>query len=394
MKGEEGHMPDYIGLYYPRIAFPSDAWVKLAALYWDKLGRIVPPDYVHDDSNVIQQLQGELGLIEDFAPSRSDTYNVGRMFDDLLRSKGDRLVKYYSVLSHNSDLLNIYCGEKIAHSLTHTLLDMGLAVRWKKNGSANDFEQIWMHPKLAFIYIEALAAYMASTRNLQPVTDNVRDHVVMGEYTLERLAQALLEADDGQPHLAGNTPTAQEVERQMAAIAFQSIFLQDIASVPVKKIIQLRQKHRIELTTFQTHIHELVTQLDTIQQIDDSRALKAHLEVAYQRELKPQLDDLKKCMKSLAIETVPGVLNIKVALPPLLATAGTALHLAPVSPEIAGVTAIACSIFPIFQQKRTEVREKVQKSPVAYLLYAQEGLTPMNLVSQVAQTTRHMLFGV
>ena len=29
-----------IGLYYPYINFRSDAWVKLAALYWDKLGRI------------------------------------------------------------------------------------------------------------------------------------------------------------------------------------------------------------------------------------------------------------------------------------------------------------------------------------------------------------------
>ncbi len=60
-------MPDYIGLYYPHITFPSDAWVKLAAFYWDKLGRIVPPGYQHRDSDTVQRLQGELGFVEDSA---------------------------------------------------------------------------------------------------------------------------------------------------------------------------------------------------------------------------------------------------------------------------------------------------------------------------------------
>lgn len=386
-------MPDYIGLYYPYITFP-DAWSKLAALYWDKLGRIVPQSYIHHDSDTIQRLQGELGLFEDFPPSRSDTFKIGELFDNFLTQKGDQLIRHYSVLSQDLDLEYIYCGEKMAYRLSHTLVDMGLAVRRQRSTTENDFDRIWMHPKLVFIYMEALAAEMASVRNLHPVTDNVRDHIIMGEYTLERLTQALLEADDNQPHLARATPTIHELERQMAAIAIQSVLPRDIASVPVEKIIQLRRKHGTELTAFQARIHELVTQLDTIQQIDDPRALNAHLEVAYERELKPQLEDLKHCMNSLAIETVTGVLNIKVALPPFLATAGSALHLAPFPPEIAGATAVACSIFPVFQKKRDEIHHRVHTSPAAYLLYAQEGLTPTNLVSQVVQATRRMLLGV
>jgi hypothetical protein len=73
-------MPDYIGLYYPHITFPSDAWVKLAAFYWDKLGRIVPPGYQHRDSDTVQRLQGELGFVEDFEPAREDTSEVGKGF--------------------------------------------------------------------------------------------------------------------------------------------------------------------------------------------------------------------------------------------------------------------------------------------------------------------------
>ncbi len=387
-------MPDYIGLYYPHIHFPHDAWTKLAVLYWDKLGRIVPPQYPLHDSETVQRLQGELGFVEDFTPTERDTYAVGALFHTLLDHYGDQLTRYYSVLSRESDLAYIYSDEKMAHYLTSQLLRMGLAVHVRKESSPYHSFQLGMHPKLAFVYMEALAAHMAARRRLQPVTDNVRDHVLMNACSLERLTQALLEADDGQPHLVGSSPTAEEVERLMAAIALQSVLPRDIANIPVKKIIQLRKKHRSELTVFQTYIHEFTTHLDTIEQIDDPRALKAHLEVAYERELKPQLDTLKKCMNSLAIETVTGVLNVQVALPPLLASAGTALHLAPVAPGVAGATALACSVFPVFQQKRGEIREKAQKSPAAYLLYAQEGLTPTNVVSQVAQATRQMLFGV
>lgn len=387
-------MPNYIGLYYPHIAFPGDSWVKLAAIYWDKLGRIVPESIHPQDSDTVQRLQGELGFIEDFAPMRHDTGKVGELFLEMLRRYGEQLTLQYKVLSQDTYLSYVFSDAKMAHALTDGLLDAGLAVRRKVNRWHGD-AQVGMHPKLAFVYMEALAEEMALRRSLRPVTDNVRDHVAMGEYTLERLAQALLETDVWQTHLVGASPTADEIERQMASIALQSVLPQNIGSVPVEKIIQLRNQHRTELTAFQTHIHEFVAGLDFIQQIEDPRAIKAHLEAAYEREIKPQLDDLKRCMRSLEIETVFGVFNVKVVLPPLVASAQNSLHLfTSLPPEVAGVTAIAYSIFPVFQKKRSEIRGKVQSSPAAYLLYAQEGLTPTNVVSQVRQTTRHMLFGV
>jgi Family of unknown function (DUF6236) len=392
-------MPDSIGLYYPHSALPNDAWVKLAALYWDKLGRIVPPGYKLQDSDTVQRLQGELGFVENFLPSPRDTFEVGQLFYRFLRQYEDKMKHHYNVLSQTSELEYIYSDVKMAHEFSRMLLDMGLAVHKQPDRGAEG-TQVGMHPKLAFVYMEALVEHMALTRRLLPVTDNVRDHVVIGGYTLERLAQALLlevpafsERDDTQSPYVKAIPTADEVSKQMASIALQSVLPQNITSIPTEKIIRLRKEHRTELTAFQTHIHEFVAKLDTIQQIDDPIAIKAHLEAAYEREIKPQLDDLKKCMNSLAIETVIGILNIKVELPPFIASAGAALHLAPVSPIVAGASAIACSVIPVFLKKRTETQEKVRSSPTAYLLYVQEGLTTTNVMSQVTQTTRHMLFG-
>src|SRR2546427_7238725 len=49
-------MAPYQALYYPFIHFKTDAWVKMAALYWDKLGRIVPDEYETHDSDTVKDL--------------------------------------------------------------------------------------------------------------------------------------------------------------------------------------------------------------------------------------------------------------------------------------------------------------------------------------------------
>lgn len=397
-------MSDHIGLYYPHFTFPNDAWVKLAALYWDKLGRILPPDYIPSDSDTVQRLQGELDFTKDFIPAGMDTQRVGAMFIDLLKNYRHELFSHYgthsilpgSLLSRNHSLFCVYSDIKICVMLSRLLQSYGLAVDIPDHQDRikYGYTVIGMHPKLAYVYLEALADQIAGSWKMHPVTDSVRDHVVVGGYTLERLAQALLSEDLSSFLGRTDAPMENEIAHQMAAIALQSVLPKDIASVPVEKIIQVRQKHRAELTAFQEHIHEFITTLDSIQQIDDPRALQAHLEAAYDREIKPQVDDLRKYLKSLAIDTVTGILNIKVVLPPLLASAGAALHLAPVPPEVAGTVAIACSVFPVLQKKRSEIYGTIHKSPAAYLLYTEEGLTPANVVTKVRQTTRHLLLGV
>src|SRR5258708_1779895 len=197
-------MPGYIGLYYPHITFPGDAWVKLAAIYWDRLGRIVPQSIHPQDSDTVRRLQGELGFVKDFEPMMRDTMIVGELFSEMLRQYGEQLIHHYRVLTHDTTELEfVFSDVKMAYTLTDALLDAGLAVRRRGNRWSDEAE-VGMHPKLAFVYMEALAEQMALRQGLRPVTDNVRDHVAMGGYTLERLAQALLETDARQTHLLGD----------------------------------------------------------------------------------------------------------------------------------------------------------------------------------------------
>src|SRR5581483_277696 len=46
-----------IGLYYPFIEFPNIEWLKVAALFWDKMGRIVPHNVPTTDRDEVRTLR-------------------------------------------------------------------------------------------------------------------------------------------------------------------------------------------------------------------------------------------------------------------------------------------------------------------------------------------------
>ena len=56
-----------IGLYYPYLHF-SDSWLKVAALYWPRMGRITPPQIPLSDSSTVGALSDELDFTVNVEP--------------------------------------------------------------------------------------------------------------------------------------------------------------------------------------------------------------------------------------------------------------------------------------------------------------------------------------
>lgn len=73
-------MDTRFALYYPWINFRSDNWIKLAALYWNRIGRIVPRGYPTHDSRTVRALDSALGLIANLHPEEASR-RVGRLCD-------------------------------------------------------------------------------------------------------------------------------------------------------------------------------------------------------------------------------------------------------------------------------------------------------------------------
>ncbi|MFL5626743.1 MAG: DUF6236 family protein [Ktedonobacteraceae bacterium] len=386
-------MQDFLGLYYPHIVFPNDAWVKAAVCYWDKMGRMVSstdPGTYPSDSDVVRQMREALDFVVDFSPNSSDLFNAEAACRKVLSQNYEELRRRYAFSETNV----VVFASKMNPEFSRFLEREGFAVCDFSKSHNNYYPILRMHPKIAFIYLATLASEMASTRNLHPVTESPSDFTFTGDYTIGRITKFLLgEANENADFLASPYP-AEEIARRIALISFQTAVPKGVGDIPVEKIIRFRQAYRDELTVFQTQLQDFAKNLDVIEGVTDPKAIEAHLKAAYEREIKPQIKTIKSCWKSLAVETVQGIWSIQVALPPIIASSMAALKLAPLPPSIAGPAAIACSIVPVFLKKRKEVSEQQHTSLAAYLLYVSEDLTPTSLIAHITQRMRRMFAGV
>lgn len=95
------------GLYYPYLHFP-DNWLKVAALYWPRMGRIVPPALSLGDSDIVRTLSDDLNFIENVAPG-SAAEELTFTLTQILEAHYAELRNRYSVSSHPFVMSN-WCG--------------------------------------------------------------------------------------------------------------------------------------------------------------------------------------------------------------------------------------------------------------------------------------------
>jgi hypothetical protein len=389
---------NYIGLYYPFIHFKDDDWLKLTALYWDGISRIVPSGYQpKHDSETVKKLAGELNFIENIDPGYA-AEEVGFRFISVLKKHGDELVKHYDLAKSNSwpddpitsltappgsnPKLAYIFNEKLSRKFQDDLFKENLATTMR----GDDPRWIGMHPKLVSVYMEALADEMARRCGYHPLTDETLDHIAVTGCTVERLAQALL----GDVKLLPPEAVAeQEIEERLVRMAIQTVIPEDMSVVPVEKIIKLRQQHLGELVSFQSCVNGLVHDIQKLE-IKDPESLKKHLQIAYDKNIKLKQDELRKALESNDIKTTVSALLVSTAPSSIAATAFAALGIAA---PLVGIGVIALGLTKVFLDQQKANTEAMQKSPAAYLLRMEKKLKPRNLLRWVVADTHEFFFG-
>jgi hypothetical protein len=132
---------------------------------------------------------------------------------------------------------------------------------------------------------------------------------------LDRLAELLF----------GHRPTStlHDPENAFVHVALQAVIKPDrLANVPVDKLIRFRGGHTAELTEFREHVAGLADELRETAMVENVDIAHAHLESLYRSRTKPQLDDLRRALRSLGVESTAGTLGLKVDLN---AAAGTVI---------------------------------------------------------------------
>jgi hypothetical protein len=397
-----------IALYYPHIHVRDDTWLKYAALYWPKMGRLRPPDYPLLDSVVSTRLHEErwlvdipppqwawaevgqpfLALINDHAQALRDRFGVDRIdtwgipaaeagfgYAGGLRSAGrtDDPAARGEVTWLNPRFGFVHAS-KIGPEIVDAAVDAGLAVTGPGRGGT----WVGMHPELASVYTCALTERVALEDQLQPVTDQELPHTALSGWTLDRLVHMLVDrptAHDDQPR-----PHPDSVDA-FVFLAFATVVPANLDTVPVEKIIEVRSKFGAELDAFRAYVAEQVQEFAALDDVRDLAVFEEYLQIEVQRTVTAQLSELRERLRSVGLESIHALANVKsVALPPLAALAA----------ETAGVpaaftvpAALAACVVSAPVQWRRQRRAAIEESPVSYLFQLEQQVNPPTLIDRL-----------
>lgn len=401
-----------IGLYYPYVHFRKEQWIKAAALYWPGLARVVPRGFPVSDPDLVKALRDGLdNFLTDVDP-RVAAAAVAPAFLKAVEDHGTKLRQRFLATAdtrpfhtHQGDQPELLMGARIVNAeptapddlrtlprderplaglyphevdpgLADVLRGAGLAVPAMRSRIARSSDVTWlaMDPVLAWIYKCVLTEELARRTRYAPITDQVAAHSATDGWDSDRIAAAML----GEPP----RPASSDETTRLGLVAVQCVLPDGLRSVPVAKIIRLRNDHRAEFSAFRQAVDKAAADLrEQVGGIGDRAAFEHHLRMTLDESIAQPLEDLCKAMSGLNLKTFYSALNHKFEVPALAAAASGWAGNVPIA---GGSLAIAVATL---RQATAEARDaQLAGSPVSYLLRVERNLKPTTLVRRVART--------
>lgn len=377
-------------LYYPFIHFRDEGWLKLSALYWDDVSRIVPRAYVPRDPREVRLLE-DAGVVRRIDPTVYEPAVRG-LFESLLERHQRRLVARYDVAARDrwpvnrerlalstgrltsSSLAFIHCT-KLDRSLVAKLLELRLAL------PSRDRRWLGMHPRIVAAYMIALAAEIGRRRGLSPSSDSPVHLSAVSSCSVDELARSLISEMD----LAKRRAPKLDSER-VAFVTLRTVLPERLDGVPAKRIIQLREQHAAARHAFHGYVEEVQRQLASSGSLEQG-AFEEHVRLEYERRLKPELAELARALRALGVGTFLGVVGVAITLP-----VGSQLGASP-STALAAGAGSALAVAALALRQRDAARALLKPSPASFL-FSTAQLRHRSLGARVAQSVRRFSLGI
>jgi|SRR6188768_39384 len=384
-------------LYYPFIHFRDEAWLKLSALYWDDVTRIVPKAYTPRDTRDVRALE-DAGVLKRIDPGNYEQ-PVGELFKVLLDRHPVALARRYDVSQRDSwpdnlerfglktgrvssrSLAFIHCS-KLEPALSEQLLKRKLAL------PSHDGRWLGMHPAIVSAYMIALAGEISRRRGLQPISDNVTHLSGISSCTVEDLARALVKDVDLSKRRA-KLPAGKGLDVQAERVAFvtlRAVLPERLDGVSVKRIVALRADHADARYAFHAYVEQLRAELAN-GNISEPEALDEHIRLEYDKRLKPALTELSRSLRSLGVGTFLGTFGVAVALP-----VGSLLASSPGS-AAAALAGASVGIAALAHRQQSGARSLLKSSPASFLFVTSQ-LRPRTLSERLTHSLRRFSLGV
>jgi|tagenome__1003787_1003787.scaffolds.fasta_scaffold20860889_1 hypothetical protein len=370
------------GLYYPYMRVRQDAWLKLAALYWPRLARIVPSGYDLRESRTARLLSDELDFFIDAKPDDA-AIDVAFGFSQLIAAHEDQLRDRWRIsdLRRNRDwnphkphqsvpawlqegapgIAWIYAS-KMSDVLTTQLQQLGLA-----SVAGPDRQWVGVHPEMAWLYMCAMAGEVAKSNPiLQPITDQERAHIATASWSLDDLLASTLGEHRGDPE---HVPQADEIVRY-ALIAVQFAAPAHLANVPTEVIVKVRKRHGAEFVAFRELVDRLSKELsEELQDSKEDAIRERYVQDKIESMIVRPLEDLKASLKGLNIDAATTLVNAKVELPILLAGAAVVGFAHNIAVTTVGA---AVGVASAARSRKQARRKQLNESPLSYLLHLEQ----------------------
>lgn len=383
-------------LYYPFIHFRDEAWLKLSALYWDDVSRIVPPGYAPRDSREVLALEAS-EVVRRVDPSAYER-KVSRAFSTLVERHEAALVERYDVAGREtwprnlqrfglrsgrtaSQSLAFIHASKLEPNLKTRLLELSLAM------PSRDRRWLGMHPALVSVYMTALAREIAEKRGLSPISDSPTylSAVTSGP---DELARALIGEVDlaRKPRRRSSAKSDDVAAERVAFVTLRAVLPARPDALSAERIVALRREHAAARHAFHGYVDEVRDQLQS-QRVSDLAAIDEHVKLEYERRLKPAMVELQRGLRSLGVGSFLGSFGIAVTLPvgSLLAS----------SPGAAAITLAGATlgIAALSHRQRDSARELLKPTPASFLFMARQ-LRTRTLSERVAGSVRRFSLGI
>ena len=412
MVGTEVRMPQ-MAVYYPYIHFRNPRWLKVAALYWPRMVRIVDSDYPTRNSDLVKALQDELEFVVDHSPAAaadaiavpfSELVNTAprervvawRLPSDLgyqdpreftepqaPRWGADGNAECVPELEHygpsawaapeltvaerirSGALAGVHRTE-VAGVLAHELMAAGLAMPARGDWFA-------MHPELAWIYKCRLTEELARRNNLVATTDQLAAHAALSG-----------PLDLGEPSGGVLGPGgAQGIAETFGLLCVTSVVPRNLSHVPVEKIIEVRKRFGGEFDRWRAYVDAVGNELaDQLCEVESPQILQTYLSDAARRYAAAPVQDLRRGLADVGIEVTSLAVNSKFELPAGLAATGLL-----VEPHVALAGGVALGALSLRRAARARA-QSIRAHPAAYLLSVQETLAPKTWLSRTVQAVR------
>jgi hypothetical protein len=424
------------GLYYPFFHVRDDQWLKVSALYWPRIARLVPEMYPTRDSRTVRAFSAaDSDLLYRVSPGDS-VVEVGARFAKALEACGRELAGRFP---NPSLWLEGAGGVHITHisdALVEQLVRMGLALRpdplmmrmlgypippWELKGHRPVpplegllrlegeglprlrglskrlplFEELpfeselgeavvrllwndWvaMPAELVVVYNSMLVEAVATANQLQPTTDQLAAFTVVNDWSDDRIAAALL----GRPGLQSSA-SGSGLAQILAFLAIKMVVPADLDQIPAEKILEIRERYGAEFQAFGLTVDQAATDLAQLADVRDPAVIERYLnDEVVSRFIRPT-EDLRRQLSGLKLDAATMTINVKTELPAaagLIGGATLAGH-----PLVAGASAVALGLLAIRRGIRRQRDSALKASPAAsYLLHLDENLEAHRLVRE------------